>query len=373
MSPNPNLKRLHDAGVSIWLDTLSRDLLQGGEFQELIDDYSVTGATSNPTIFAKALSGSDLYDDQVRAVASSGVRDTQELFFALALDDIREAARLLRPIYDRTAGHDGLISFECTPDVADDTDGTLAQAADLWQRLDRPNVMIKVPGTKAGLPAIEELTRRGVNINITLLFSIERYEDVIDAYLRGLTARVSDGKPIDHITSVASFFLSRIDTKVDPQLPEDSPLRGRVAVASARVAYQRFESKFSGPAWEALRAEGAKLQLPLWASTGTKNKAYSDTLYVAELIGPDVVNTMPEQTLKAFADHGEVARTLDADPGEAAATLEAAKEAGIDLKAVTDELEREGVKTFSDSYAELSERIESKLSAVAVGASSADA
>ena len=215
MSPNPNLKRLHDAGVSIWLDTLSRDLLQGGEFQELIDEYSVTGATSNPTIFAKALSGSDLYDDQIRAVASSGVRDTQELFFALALDDIREAARLLRPTYDGAAGHDGLISFECTPDLADDTDGTLAQAKDLWQRLDRPNVMIKVPGTKAGLPAIEELTRSGVNVNITLLFSIERYEDVIDAYLRGLTARAQDGQPIDHITSVASFFLSRIDTKVD--------------------------------------------------------------------------------------------------------------------------------------------------------------
>jgi transaldolase len=372
MSPNPNLKRLHDAGVSIWLDTLSRDLLQGGEFAELISDYSVTGATSNPTIFAKALSGSDLYDDQLRSVSSSGTRDAQELFFALALDDIREAARLLRPTYDATAGHDGLISFECTPDLADDTEGTLAQATDLWQRLDLPNVMIKVPGTEAGLPAIQELTRRGLNINITLLFSIERYEQVIDAYLSGLTARLGDGKPIDHITSVASFFLSRIDTKVDKQLPEDSPLRGRVAVASARVAYQRFGGKFSGPEWEALRAEGAKLQLPLWASTGTKNEAYSDTLYVSELVGPDVVNTMPEHTLKAFADHGEVARTLDADPDEAAKTLEAAKQAGIDLTAVTDELEREGVKSFCDSYAELSERIESKLSAVAVGAQSSD-
>jgi transaldolase len=371
MSPNPNLKRLHDAGVSIWLDTLSRDLLQG-EFQELIDDYSVTGATSNPTIFAKALSGSELYDDQLREVAASGVSETQEQFFALALDDIREAARLLRPTYDATAGHDGLISFECTPDLADDTDGTLAQANDLWQRLDRPNVMIKVPGTKAGLPAIEQLTRSGVNVNITLLFSIERYEEVIDAYLRGLTSRVQDGQPIDHITSVASFFLSRIDTKVDKQLPDDSPLRGRVAVASARVAYQRFLSKFSGPAWEELRAKGAKLQLPLWASTGTKNPEYSDTMYVAELVGPDVVNTMPEQTLKAFADHGEVARTLDADPDEAAATLAAAKEAGIDLTAVTDELEREGVKSFCDSYDELSERLESKLSAVAAGASSSD-
>jgi transaldolase len=372
MAPNPNLKSLHDAGVSIWLDMLSRDLLQGGEFEELIGDYCVTGATSNPTIFAKALSASDLYDDQLRAVASSGVRDTQELFFALALDDIRDAARLLRPIYDATAGHDGLISFECTPDLADDTEGTIAQAWDLWQRLDRPNVMIKVPGTKAGLPAIEELTRRGVNINITLLFSIERYEQVIDAYLHGLTARVQAGEPIDGITSVASFFLSRIDTKVDAQLPDDSPLRGRVAVASARVAYQRFLRKFSGPQWEELRAHGAKLQLPLWASTGTKNPAYPDTMYVAELIGPDVVNTMPEHTLKAFADHGEVARTLDRDPAEAERTLEAAAEAGIDLRAVTDELERDGVKLFCESYAELSDRLESKLSAVAVGASRSD-
>jgi len=368
MSPNPNLKRLHDAGVSIWLDTLSRDLLQGGEFQELIDDYSVTGATSNPTIFAKALSGSDLYDDQIRAVASSGAPDTQELFFALALDDIREAARLLRPTYDGTAGHDGLISFECTPDLADDTDGTLAQAKDLWQRLDRPNVMIKVPGTKAGLPAIEQLTRSGVNVNITLLFSIERYEEVIDAYLRGLTARVQDGQPIDHITSVASFFLSRIDTKVDKQLTDDSPLRGQVAVASARVAYQRFLRKFSGPAWEELRAKGAKLQLPLWASTGTKKPAYSDTLYVADLIGPDVINTMPEQTLRAFADHGEVVRTLDTDPSAAQATLVAAARAGLDLDATTATLEREGVQSFCDSYHQLLGCIENKL-AVLVAAS----
>jgi transaldolase len=372
MAPNPNLKRLHDGGVSIWLDTLSRDLLRGGEFEELIGDYCVTGATSNPTIFAKALSSSDLYDDQLREVAATGVHDTRELFFSLALDDIRDASALLRPIYDRTAGHDGLISFECTPDLADDTEGTIAQAWDLWQRLDRPNVMIKVPGTEAGLPAIEELTRRGVNINITLLFSIERYEQVIDAYLRGLTARVEAGEPIDQITSVASFFLSRIDTKVDARLPEDSPLRGRIAIASARVAYQRFRHKFSGPGWEDLRAKGAKLQLPLWASTGTKNPAYPDTMYVAELIGPDVVNTMPEQTLKAFADHGEVARTLDRDPAEAEATLQAGAEAGIDLRKVTDELEREGVKSFCDSYAELSERIASKLSVVGAAASAPD-
>ena len=240
MAPNPNLQRLHEAGVSIWLDTLSRELLDSGEFAELIRDSSITGATSNPTIFAKAITGSDLYDEQLRQLAASGQSDTRELFFSLALDDIRDAAELLRPEYDRAGGADGFISFECTPDLADDTDATVAQAIDLWQRIDQPNAMIKVPGTDAGVPAIQELTRRGVNVNITLLFSVERYEEVIDAYLRGLRARLDAGEPLESISSVASFFLSRIDTKVDAQLPEDSPLRGRLALASARVAYQRY-------------------------------------------------------------------------------------------------------------------------------------
>src|SRR5437764_1045746 len=226
---NENLQRLHEAGVSIWLDTLSRQLLDGGEFAELIRDYSVTGATSNPTIFAKAITGSDLYDDQLRRLASSGEHDTQALFFALALDDVREAARQLRPAFEQSGGRDGFISFECTPDLADDTEATIAQGWDLWQRLDQPNVMIKVPATEAGLPAIEELTRRGVNVNITLLFAVERYEQVIDAYLRGLTARAEAGEPLTGIASVASFFLSRSDTKVDGQLIEQSPLRARLA------------------------------------------------------------------------------------------------------------------------------------------------
>jgi transaldolase len=364
MPPNPNLEQLHQASVSIWLDTLSRQLLQSGEFAELIRDYSVTGATSNPTIFAKALTGSDLYDDQLRALVSGGQRDPQELFFSLALDDVREAARLLHPVYDRTGGADGFISFECTPDLADDTEATIAQATDLWQRLDRPNVMIKVPGTAAGLPAIEELTRRGVNVNITLLFSIDRYEQVIDAYQRGLAARASTGAPIDTITSVASFFLSRIDNKVDQQLPEDSPLRGRVALASARVAYQRYLAKFAGSEWERLSGLGAKRQRPLWASTGTKNPEYSDVLYVSELVGPDVVNTMPAQTLHAFADHGVIKPTLAADPDAARRTLADAQAAGIDLTSVTDELEREGVQSFCDSFHELLDCIESKLVAV---------
>jgi transaldolase len=364
VAPNSNLKRLHEAGVSIWLDTLSRDLLESGDFAELISDYSVTGATSNPTIFAKAITGSDLYDGELRELADNGQRDLQELFFALALDDVREAADLLRPSFAESHGRDGFISFECTPDLADDTDATIAQATDLWQRLDRPNVMIKVPGTEAGLPAIEELTSRGVNINVTLLFSIERYEEVIDAYLRGLTARAQANEPLDQIQSVASFFLSRIDSKVDQQLPEGLPLRGQVAIASARAAYQRYLGKFAGEQWERLEALGASRQRPLWASTGTKNPDYSDTRYVAELIAPDVVNTMPEHTLRAFADHGEVERTLDADPGTAERTLADAASSGINLGAVTAALEREGVRSFCDSYRQLLDCIEGKLAVV---------
>jgi transaldolase len=366
MAPNPNLNRLHEAGVSIWLDTLSRQLLQSGEFAELIRDLSVTGATSNPTIFAKAITGSDLYDEELRRLASEGERDTQELFFSLALDDVREAARELRPTFDESDGGDGFISFECTPDLADDTEATVEQAADLWRRLDRPNVMIKVPGTEAGLPAIEELTRRGVNVNITLLFSIERYEQVIDAYLRGLGARARAGEPIGQISSVASFFLSRIDAKVDAQLPRLSPLRGQVALASARVAYQRYLAKFAGPEWERLQVVGAKRQRPLWASTGTKNPDYSDVLYVSELIGPDVINTMPDHTLRAFADHGQVTRTLDSHPEAAEHTLADASASGIDLASITSELEQEGVRSFCDSYHRLLECIAGKLAVVAV-------
>ena len=363
---NARLRRLQEAGVSIWLDTLSRELLASGGFTRLMRDFGVTGATSNPTIFAKAITGSDLYDDQIRSLAANGQRDRQELFFALALDDVRAAARALRPAYDRSGGRDGFISFECTPDLADDTDATIAQATDLWERLDLPNVMIKVPGTRAGLPAIEELTRRGVNVNVTLLFAVERYEAVIDAYLRGLTTRARAGEPLEHIASVASFFLSRIDTRVDAQLAEGAPLRGHVALACARVAYQRYLTKFSGPEWEQLRDLGAETQRPLWASTGTKNPGYPDVLYVAELIGPDVVNTMPEQTLKAFADHGTVSPTLEAEPARAAESLAEVAAGGIDLAEVTAELEREGVASFCESYRKLLACIEDKLGALAV-------
>jgi transaldolase len=360
------LQQLHDAGVSIWLDTLSRELLDSGGFAELVADCAVTGATSNPTIFAKAITGSDDYDDQLHAAVASGVHDPQELFFELALDDVRDAADVLRPTYDASDGRDGFVSFECTPDLADDTAATIEQALQLWNRLARPNVMIKVPATEAGVPAIEELTASGVNVNITLLFSIARYEQVIDAYMAGLQRRVTDGQPVDGIASVASFFVSRVDTKADALLPPDSPLRGRVAIANAHVAYGRYRERFADGRFEALAAAGARPQRPLWASTGTKDPAYSDVLYVEELIAADVVNTMPEATLRAFADHGHVSHALDESPAAAEDILRDAHAAGIDLAAITAQLEREGVQSFCASYDELIDRITTKTEATAL-------
>ena len=358
------LQRLHDAGVSIWLDTLSRDLLESGAFATLVDEFAVTGATSNPTIFAKAITGSDRYDDQLRSLVSSGVVEARELFFAIALDDVRRAAATLRPAYDRSGGTDGFISFECTPDVADDTDATVAQALDLWDRLDLPNVLIKVPATRAGVGAIEELTARGVNVNVTLLFSVERYEEVIGAYLRGLERRVAAGQAVDAISSVASFFVSRIDAKADAVLRPGSALRGEVAIANAQHAYGRYLARFTGPRWEALRRAGASAQRPLWASTGTKDPSYSDVLYVERLIAPGVINTMPEKTLAAFADHGTVELTLGPDLAGARGVLSAAAAEGVDLDAITSELERDGVQSFSNSYEELLNCIEGKRGAL---------
>ena len=355
------LQRLHEAGVSIWLDTLSRELLESGEFSELVRHYAVTGATSNPTIFARAITGSGRYDEQLRSLASDAAPDIRELFFAIALDDVRSAAAILRPVHERTGGGDGFISFECTPDLADDTAGTIAQALELWRRLDLPNILIKVPATSAGVGAIEELTARGVNVNVTLLFSVDRYEEVIEAYLRGLERRAAAGEPIDGICSVASFFVSRVDAKADVLLAADSSLRGEVAIANAHVAYGRYLARFAGERWGALEARGARPQRPLWASTGTKDPSYPDVLYVEKLIAPGVINTMPEQTLRAFADHGDVEHALDADPAAAQAILSSAVEEGVDLERITGELEREGVKAFCDSYAELVACIESKL------------
>jgi len=358
------LQRLHEAGVAIWLDTLSRELLESGEFERLVRDYAVTGATSNPTIFAKAISGSDRYDDQLRAAAERGVRDTKELFFELGLEDVRRAADILRPVYEAAPVCDGFVSFECTPDLAADSEGTIEQALELWQRLDRPNVMIKVPATEAGPQAIEELTACGVNVNVTLLFSVKRYEQVIEAYLRGLERRAVGGEPLGGISSVASFFVSRVDAKLDARLEPGSPIRGQVAIANAHLAYGRYLACFSGERWEALEGLGARRQRPLWASTGTKDPSYSDVLYVERLIAPGVINTMPEKTLHAFSNHGDVAAALDADPAEPERVLAQAADAGLDLGVVTAELEREGVETFCDSYEELLRCIESRLTAL---------
>jgi transaldolase len=363
MTVTTRVRELQEAGVSIWLDTLSRELLDSGTFETLISDWAVTGATSNPTIFAKAITGSDRYDAQLRACADAGIRDPRKLFFALALDDVGRAADLLRPVYEASGGTDGFVSFECTPDLADDAAATVEQAQELWSRLARPNVMIKVPATEAGIPAIEELTAAGVNVNVTLLFSVARYAQVIDAYLAGLERRVRDGLPVDSIASVASFFVSRIDSALDPRLPADSDLRGRVAIANAQRAYALYRDRFAGARWRALRDAGARAQRPLWASTGTKDPAYPDTLYVEGLVAPGVVNTMPEATLRAFADHGRVGAVLSADPTGADTTLARAAEAGVDLVAATTELEHAGVQSFRDSYQELLACIERKLAA----------
>jgi transaldolase len=365
----PRLQALRDAGVSIWLDTLSRELLETGAFAALVADYSVTGVTSNPTIFAKAIKGSDRYDDQIRRLVTSGARDPQTLFLALALDDVRQAADVLRPSYDASDGQDGFVSFECTPDLADDTDGTIAQALELWRRLARPNVLIKVPATEAGIPAIEELTARGVNVNVTLLFSLARYEQVIEAYIAGLERRLEAGERVDGIASVASFFVSRVDAKADAQLPAGSDLRGRIAIANARSAYWRYRKRFTDERWLILHDAGAKPQRPLWASTGTKDPAYSDVLYVDELVVPDAINTMPEATLRAFADHGQPGRSFDWSAGAVEETLRRAEAAGVDLDAITAELERAGVESFCQSYEELLRRIDSKLAAIVLDVS----
>ena len=357
------LQRLHNAGVSIWLDTLSRDLLETGKFAALVDDFAVTGATSNPTIFAAAITGSDRYDEQLRSVPGN---DLQELFFEVALEDVRSAAEVLRPVHRRSGGDDGFISFECTPDLADNAEATTVQAVDLWERLDLANVLIKVPATRAGVSAIEALTARGVNVNVTLLFSVERYDEVIEAYLRGLEHRVAAGESIDRICSVASFFVSRIDTKADAILASDSALRGRVAIANAQRAYALYLERFAGARWARLEHHGAKPQRPLWASTGTKDPSYSDVLYVERLIAPGVINTMPEKTLRAFAEHGNVEPTLDGDLGAADTVLSAAASEGVALETITRQLEREGVQAFCDAYDRLLGCIASKRDALAL-------
>ena len=359
---NP-LQQLRAAGQSIWLDFLRRGLIAGGALERWIREDGVGGVTSNPSIFGKAIAGSADYDDAIRAIAGKGPREPIDVFYDLALTDIQMAADVFRPLYDATEGKDGFVSFELEPKLAHDTAGSIAKAGELFGELAKPNVMIKVPGTAEGVAAVEELTAAGVNVNITLLFSPLRHEQVALAYLRGLERRLDAGDPLGGVASVASFFVSRVDTAVDALLPDDSLLRGKVAIANAKVAYRRFREIFSGERWERVAAAGAGVQRPLWASTGTKNPAYSDVVYVEELVGPDTVNTMPQATLDAFRDHGTVRPAAVAERiEEAEALLASLPEAGIDLPAIAATLVEDGIGAFEADLAKLLSVIEDKAS-----------
>ena len=349
------LEQLANLGQSIWLDFIRRSLITSGELQFLVDD-GLRGMTSNPTIFDKAISGSSDYDEALRPWAASG-SPVLEIYEALAIDDIRSAAGVLRPVYDRTNRADGYVSLEVSPKLAHDTAGTIAEARRLFATLDRPNVMIKVPATSAGIPAIATLIGEGLNINITLIFSLTQYQAVTEAYIAGLEKRAAAGGDLSHVASVASFFLSRIDTAVDRQLDALSsppsniqPLKGKTAIASAKTAYVLFRQIFVGKRWKRLAALGARVQRPLWASTSTKNPAYPDTLYVDNLIGPHTVNTVPPETIAAFRDHGTVALTLEAGVDEARAQIARLAEVGVDLGAVTQKLQDDGVAAFAQSF-----------------------
>jgi transaldolase len=365
------LHELHALGQSVWLDYIRRGILDNGELEEMITRYDLRGVTSNPSIFQQAIGDSDDYDDAFDLLAGEGA-EAAEAYEEMAVDDIRRACDLFRGVYDRAAGADGFVSLEVSPELAHDTDATVVEARRLWAAVDRPNLMIKVPGTDAGLPAIEQLLSEGMNVNVTLLFSVANHERVMEAFLRGVERRLEAGLPVDRMASVASFFVSRVDSSVDAALEgigteRALALRGRAAVANAKLAYARFREVFSGPRWERLAAAGAQVQRPLWASTSTKNPAYRDVIYVEELIGPDTVNTMPLATVKAFADHGVARRTVDAEVEGARADFAALAEVGVDLDAVTDELQRDGVEKFAASFRDLMRSVDAKLTRVAQG------
>ena len=369
---NP-LFQLRDFGQSPWLDYIRRGLITSGGLKRLVDEYAVTGVTSNPTILNRAISGSTDYDDALHSLVESGERDPKAIFLRLAVEDIGMTADVLRPYHDETGGADGFASLEVSPNLARDTDGTIKEALSLFNELARPNAMIKVPGTPEGLPAIEELTSQGINVNVTLLFDVKSYERVALAYIHGLERRLEAGEPIGHVSSVASFFVSRIDTKVDGLLPAASPLRGKVAIANAKLAYGLFRRLFSGPRWERLAASGGRVQRLLWASTGTKNAEYSDVLYIEELIGTDTVNTMPESTLYAFADHGRVRATLGAEIEEAEMTIGMLPGLGVDLDGVLAKLLEDGLAAFQKDFDKLLAGIEGKCETIVSGASPARA
>jgi transaldolase len=373
------LHDLHALGQSVWLDYIRRGILDNGELEEMIRRYDLRGVTSNPSIFEQAIGDSDDYDDAFDVLAADQAEAT-EAYEALAVEDITRACDLFRGVYDESNGTDGFVSLEVSPELAHDEAGTLDEARRLWKSVGRPNLMIKVPGTDAGLPVIEQLLFEGMNVNITLLFSVANHEQVMEAFLRGLERRMEAGQPLERVASVASFFVSRVDSAIDAQLnklaeaaTDDAAkqraldLRGKAAVANARLAYRRFQEIFSGERWERLAAAGAQVQRPLWASTSTKNPDYRDVIYVEELVGAHTVNTMPLATVEAFADHGVAASKVDQDVDQAVADIATLRELGIDLDQVTDQLQREGVEKFAKSFRDLLQSVDAKLTRVAQG------
>jgi transaldolase len=360
------LHELSEHGQSVWIDSLSREMIESGELERLIEEDAVVGVTSNPTIFQKAFDSGDSYDEQLRQEMEDE-DDDREVFFRVAVTDVQNACDILRPTWDDGNGRDGWVSLEVDPNIAFDTEKTIEDARRLNKMVDRPNVFIKIPATEPGLKAIEDSIAAGIPINVTLIFSLERYRAVAEAYIKGLERFVSDGGDPSTLASVASFFVSRVDTEADKRLDDiggHDELKGKLAIANAKLAYQAYKEIFSGERWQKLADAGATAQRCLWASTSTKNPDYRDVLYVEELIGPDTVDTMPVETVQAFQDHGEVADTLEQDVDEARSLLDKLSEAGIDYSDVTRVLEEEGVQKFSDSFKELLEGVEKKRDAL---------
>lgn len=353
------LKKIADYGQSIWLDFLDREVMESGRLQKMIDDDGIRGLTSNPAIFEKAISNSSDYDDDIAELSEK--EDTNEdIFFGIAIKDIQRAADIFKPVYDKTNGGDGYVSLEVSPSRAKDTKATVEQAKELWKRVDRKNLMVKIPGTKEGLPAIRECISEGININVTLLFGLPRYKEVTEVYIQGLEDRLKAGKSIDKIASVASFFLSRIDVMVDPMLKDKGldNLVGEVAIASAKGAYGIYEEVFHSDRFKKLEKEGAKTQRVLWASTSTKDPSFKDVKYLEALIGKDTVNTVPTETLEAFRDHGDAADTLKDGMDKAKKTLDTLKENGIDIDKITNNLTDEGIEKFVKPFDKLMDGIE---------------
>lgn len=353
------VKQIHDLGQSIWLDFFDRKIMNTGELTKLIQEDGVSGVTSNPSIFEKAIRGSEDYDEDIRSL-SSHITDNGELFFKMAVKDIQRATDLFSPVFKEADGQDGFVSLEVSPHLARETEKTIQQAMDLFSEVDRKNVMIKIPGTKEGLPAIRKCISEGLNINITLLFGLPRYREVTDAYLSGLEDRIKAGKSIENIASVASFFLSRIDVMVDPMLEAAGKpdLKGMAAIASAKEAYAIFQEVFNSGRFNKLKEKGAKVQKVLWASTSTKDPVYSDVKYVEALIGPQTIDTIPIETLEAFRDHGQARSTLEQNRDEAQKVLAGLKEAGINIDDVTQQLEEEGIDKFNKAYDQLLDAID---------------